>query len=77
MFITSRGREIIYRARTHVDPFCGLVSKLKNAFYAGGHFLVFPLLILDVERWAVSGGALIGGLGDEPRKIWTPWMPPQ
>lgn len=76
MFITSRGREIVYRARTQVDPFRGLASKLKNALYAGGHFLVFPLLILDVGRWAVSGGAVIGGLGDEPRKIWNPWMHP-
>ena len=56
VFITRREREIVCYVRTHVDRFHGLVSKLKNALYAGGHFLVFSLLILGVERWDVSGG---------------------
>jgi hypothetical protein len=40
---------IIYRSRTHINPFHDLALKLKNALYASCHFLVFPLFILDIE----------------------------
>jgi hypothetical protein len=61
MFIASRQRKIIHCARTHIDPLHGLIANLENVLYASSHFLVFPLLILDIEMQPISGGRAARG----------------
>ena len=45
VFTASKSRDECC-ARTHVDAFHSLVTKLENTLYSCGHFLVLPLFIL-------------------------------